>query len=278
MNDRTKKLTTLAMLTALSYLIVATIRIPVVMFLKYEPKDVIITIGGFIFGPVEGFLIALVVSLIEMASVSDTGVIGAIMNLVSTSAFVLPAAIIYRKNRTLKGAIIGLVTAVFVMVAVMLLWNYLLTPIYMGYPREAVAELLLPVFLPFNLLKGGLNATITMLLYKPVVTGLRKAHLVPAERHVTIREATAMAEDTNTEPIDGGHGIGIDPEAGSFELGDTSITGGSESGDTPITGGHEIGTDPTKKDHKKVSGLVVLVSSLLLVTFVLLTLVLAGKI
>ena len=62
MNERTKKITTLAMLTALSYLIVATIRIPVVMFLKYEPKDVIITIGGFMFGPVEGFLISLVVS------------------------------------------------------------------------------------------------------------------------------------------------------------------------------------------------------------------------
>ena len=46
--------------------------------------------------------------------------------------------------------------------------------IYMGYPREAVADLLLPVFLPFNLLKGGLNAALTFLLYKPVVTVLRR--------------------------------------------------------------------------------------------------------
>ena len=45
----------------------------------------------------------------------------------------------------------------------------LITPFYMGYPREAVVELLLPAFLPINLIKGGLNAGITMLLYKPIV-------------------------------------------------------------------------------------------------------------
>ena len=71
------------------------------------------------------------------------------------------------------------------MTLAMLLWNYLITPIYMGYPREAVAELLLPVFLPFNLVKGGLNTAITLLLYKPVVTALRRAKLidVSSENH-----------------------------------------------------------------------------------------------
>ena len=64
------------------------------------------------------------------------------------------------------------------MVVVMLLWNYLITPIYMGYPREAVAALLPTAFLPFNLFKGCLNAAITLLLYKPVVTALRIASLI----------------------------------------------------------------------------------------------------
>ncbi len=49
-----------------------------------------------------------------------------------------------------------------------------------GIPREAVAELLLPAFLPFNLLKSGLNAGITFLLYKPVVSSLRKSGLIDA--------------------------------------------------------------------------------------------------
>ena len=63
-----------------------------------------------------------------------------------------------------------------------MLWNYLIAPIYMGIPRDAVAELLLPAFLPFNLIKGGLNAAITMLLYKPFVTALRRAGLLEPER------------------------------------------------------------------------------------------------
>ena len=44
----------------------------------------------------------------------------------------------------------------------MMFWNYLIAPIYMGYPREAIVELLLPVFLPFNLVKGGLDTAITL--------------------------------------------------------------------------------------------------------------------
>lgn len=63
--------------------------------------------------------------------------------------------------------------------AFMLLWNYLITPIYMGMPRAAVADLLVPVFLPFNLSKYALNAAITMLIYKPVVTALQQG---PSDR------------------------------------------------------------------------------------------------
>jgi len=59
------------------------------------------------------------------------------------------------------------------------LWNYFLTPLYMGMPREAVAEMLMPVFLPFNVIKGGINVALTILLYKHVVTALRKADLIP---------------------------------------------------------------------------------------------------
>lgn len=50
----------------------------------------------------------------------------------------------------------------------------MIAPIYMGFPREAAAELLIPAFLPFNLIKGGLNAAFTFMLYKPVTTALRK--------------------------------------------------------------------------------------------------------
>lgn len=174
----TKKLTTIAMLCAIAFVIVAFVRIPVVLFLKYEPKDVIITIGGFMMGPMASLIISTVVALIEMVTISDTGVIGAVMNLISSCAFCCTAAFIYKKKHTMQGAVIGLFSGAVIMTGIMLLWNYLITPIYMGYPREAVAAMLLPVFLPFNLLKGFLNTGISLLIYKPVVGALRKAHLI----------------------------------------------------------------------------------------------------
>ena len=175
-----RELTTLAMITAIAYVLVSTIRIPVVLFLKYEPKDVIITIGGFLMGPMASLASAAVVALIEMVTISETGIIGCVMNFLSTCTYACTAAYIYRRKHTQKGAITALVTGTLVMTATMLLWNYLITPLYMtGTSRSDVAAMLIPVFLPFNLIKAGLNSAITLLLYKPLVTGLRKAGLLP---------------------------------------------------------------------------------------------------
>lgn len=51
MDNNTKKITTTAMLSAIAYVVVVVGRIPVVLFLKYDPKDIIITLGGLIWGP-----------------------------------------------------------------------------------------------------------------------------------------------------------------------------------------------------------------------------------
>ena len=179
MKKNTKKMVLLAMLAAMAFLMVALIRIPVVLFLSYEPKDVILTIGGFLLGPLSSFVVSLVVSLLEMFTISDTGLIGAVMNLLSSCAFACTAAFVYKKKHTLPGAIMGLVLGSVTMIATMLLWNYLITPLYMtGTSRSDVAGMLVPVFLPFNALKAGFNSALTLGLYKPVVTALRKARLV----------------------------------------------------------------------------------------------------
>lgn len=173
-----KKMVTLAMFAAVAFLTVFLIRIPVVLFLQYEPKDVAITICGFLFDPLSAFLVSLVVSLVEMVSISDTGPVGAVMNLLSTCSFACTAAFVYKRRRSLTGAIWGLAAGSVMMVAVMLLWNWLITPMYMGVSRQAVEALLLPAFLPFNALKAGLNSALTMALYKPLVTALRKVGLL----------------------------------------------------------------------------------------------------
>lgn len=173
-----KEMVLIAMTAAMAYVIVALIRIPVVLFLKYEPKDVIITIAGFLLGPGAAFLSSLLVSLLEMVTISDTGPIGCLMNLLSTCAFSCTAAVMYKKRRTLPGAVTALAVGSGVMILAMLLWNWLVTPLYMGVSRADVQGLLLPCFLPFNALKAGLNSGLVMVLYKPLVGALRRTGLI----------------------------------------------------------------------------------------------------
>lgn len=176
-----KKMVTLAMLAAIAYLMVNLIRIPVVLFLKYEPKDVIITIGGFLFGPMAAFIVSGIVSLLEMVTISETGIVGCIMNLISTCSFACVAAFVYKKQHTLKGAITGLGLGSVLMVGTMLLWNWLITPLYMGVDRATVEGMLIPAFLPFNLLKAGLNSALIIGLYKPLSSALRKVGLIETQ-------------------------------------------------------------------------------------------------
>ncbi len=172
-----KNMVLIAMIAAVSYVVVSLIRIPVVLFLKYEPKDVIITIGGFLLGPWTAFLCSAIVSLLEM-SISETGLIGALMNFLSTCCFACTAAFVYKKKHTLSGAVLGLATGSVVTMIVMLLWNWMITPLYMGVPRDQVQALLIPAFLPFNALKAGLNTALTLALYKPLASALRRTGLV----------------------------------------------------------------------------------------------------
>ena len=171
-----KKTASIAMLSALAFLARLVFKIPV-SFLTFDIKDTVIALGGLVFGPVSGVVIALVVSLVEMI-ISETGPIGFVMNFVSSAVFAGVASLIYKFKRTFNGAIIGLYSAVAATTAVMLLMNVLLTPIYQGVPRSAVIAMLPTLFLPFNFAKTLLNAAIVMLIYKPVVVAFRKAKIV----------------------------------------------------------------------------------------------------
>ena len=177
----TKQLVTLAMLSAIAYAVMFMSKaLPSVNgFLDFDFKDVIICVGGFIYGPLAAALMSILVAFIELVTISSTGLWGFLMNCLATCAFCCTACYVYKKRHTQRGAVLGLVLGVVCLVVVMLLWNFLITPIYTGYPREVVTAMLLPVFLPFNLAKGGMNMAVTLLLYKPIVTALRRAKLAP---------------------------------------------------------------------------------------------------
>lgn len=193
----TKKLAVIGMLCAVAYVVMILIHvklIPAANFLTYDPKDAIIVIGGFIFGPVYAIIISIIVSFLEFVTVSSSGLLGFISQVIATAAFTLPATIIYQKHRTKKAASIGLGIGVVALTVVMLLWNYLLTPLYMGVPRSDVAAMLIPIFLPFNLLKGVLNGLIALLIYKPIVNALRKVHMVESRKALTEEKGPAIEE------------------------------------------------------------------------------------
>lgn len=177
-----KMIATLGMLAAMAYVITFICRVPIipsVPFLDLEFKSAIILIGGFIYGPIPALAVTVVVCFLEMLTFSSTGFIGFVMNVLATAAFVCPAALVYKKKKSLLGAITGLAIGTVLMTGVMLLWNYLVTPMYMHIPRESIMPLLLPAFLPFNVIKGALNSSVTLVLYKFVVSALRKAKLLP---------------------------------------------------------------------------------------------------
>ncbi len=193
----TKKLATLAMLTCISFIVLylsKLIPINVAGFLTFDLKDVVIVISGFIYGPIAAAGIAVVVSVIEMVTISTTGPVGMLMNVLSTCAFACTASVVYKRVHTQRGAIEGLIVGALGMTVIMILWNYLITPLYMGVPRDVVVSMLIPVFLPFNLIKAGINAALAMLIYKPTVTALRRAKLLPesAGGHAPQRRAGIM--------------------------------------------------------------------------------------
>ena len=126
----TKTMVSIAMLTGIAYIVMLLSKLmPSVMFLDFDFKDVVVCIGGFTFGPFAAAIISILVAFIEMLTISHTGPIGFIMNVLATCAFSCTACFIYKKVHSKKGAVLGLACGVACLVAVMLLWNYLITPL-----------------------------------------------------------------------------------------------------------------------------------------------------
>ena len=175
-------LTRIAVLTALAS-ILFMIEIPVVAFYKLDLSNLPVLLGAFSMGPAAGTAILFLKSLIGMMH-SSSMYVGELADFLMGAAMVLPAAILYRRNKCRKSALIGMVVGTIVMIIVAVLTNWkIMIPFYMtayGMPMEAVVgmataavpfvdtqwELLLYVTAPFNLLKGVVLSLLTYLMYK----------------------------------------------------------------------------------------------------------------
>lgn len=181
-----KKISVVAMLCAVAYLCVFLFKFKV-SFLTFDFKDAMLAVAAFLYGPLWGVASALVVAFLEFVSVSDTGVYGLIMNALSSAAFAGVCGAFYKYKRTLSGAILGVVAAVFSMTSIMLIANVFITPYYMGAARSDVVAMIPTLLLPFNLIKGVVNAAVTMIIYKPITAALKKSRLISHNRGDTNR-------------------------------------------------------------------------------------------
>ena len=151
-NSKIKQLTITALFCALSFAVSVALAFKI-QFLTFDLKDSISTICGMLFGPSSGLFCAFVVPFIEFATNPDTGVYGLIMNLLSSMVFVGVSSLIYKYKKTIFGAVIGLATAVCATVAVMMIGNIIITPLFMGVTQTAVIQMIPTLFFPFNLVK-----------------------------------------------------------------------------------------------------------------------------
>lgn len=169
-NQKLKKLTGLAMLTAMSIVMVMLIRVPMpgAPFLEYDPADIPIFIGAFAYGPLAGFALVLAVSILQGVTVSaGSGIIGVLMHVFSSGVFVLVAGNLYRRQHTRKGAAIALSFGSLAQVLTMIIWNLIFTPLFLGTPIQVVIEMM-PIILLFNTLRAVINSVVSFFVYKAV--------------------------------------------------------------------------------------------------------------
>lgn len=165
-----RKMCTMAILAALSLVFMLVIRFPIIPaapWLEYEPADVPILIGGFVYGPVAGIIITLVAALIQAFTVSaSAGWVGFIMHVIATGTLVAVASTYYKFHKTHKGAAIALILGCLSMTAVMIPTNLVISTNFWGMPFEVVKASIVPVLIPFNLIKSGVNSIIVFVIYK----------------------------------------------------------------------------------------------------------------
>ncbi len=187
-NKNIKKYIGIGIFSALAFVVALVCNIipPIAGFLSLDVKDAVIAIASFVYGPVSGIIIAFIAAFIELITISTTAWYGFIMNFASSAIFSFTASFIYRRHRSINGALVAFFAAVIATTAVMLILNIFVTPLYLikmlGMPKtvatETVMGMLAKILLPFNSAKALLNSAVAMLLYKPLTVALSKASII----------------------------------------------------------------------------------------------------
>ena len=153
-------------------------------FLEFHFDEVPALIAGLAYGPLSGFFVILVKTLVKLP-MTNTMCVGEIADFIYSAAFVIPAALIYKKNRSIKGALIGLLVATVIQIfTAAFITSFLILDFYifmMGWPKQVIINMCKAanpkvtslgwtffffVGVPFNAMKDAIVVVITFLLYK----------------------------------------------------------------------------------------------------------------
>lgn len=164
----TKQLVTMALMCAVSalFMFVQIPLIPAAPFLTYDPSLVPAMVSGFAYGPASGIAVGVLAIVIHALTTGDW--VGALMNVVATIGFILPAALLYRKMRTYPGAICGLVFGIVLATALSVVSNLTIGVWFWYGSADVITPLIVPAVIPFNLAKTVLNSVLTLAVYKAI--------------------------------------------------------------------------------------------------------------
>lgn len=148
-----------ALIAAVSFVLASVYPIPFppAEYLLYEPGDVPIIVAAVLLGPIPAVMITVVVSALMAVITGQGGIIGFIMHSLVTGCLVLVIGLLYRKGSSLPRYAIVCAGAVVLATAVAIGGNVILTPIYTGLPRSVIVDMIVPVLIPFNVMKLGVN-------------------------------------------------------------------------------------------------------------------------
>ena len=190
-NVQIRAMVVTAILAAMSYILaMMSFSVPFMpSFIKLDVSELPALIGSFSLGPVYGVLICLIKNLLGLMNSSTNG-IGELSNFLLGAMFVFPAGLLYQRNKTRKGAIIGsLIGAICMAVGSVFTNIFLVYPIYYNFmAKEAILsayQLIVPAMksveqsiicfnMPFTFMKAMLSVLISLLVYKrrsPVIKG-----------------------------------------------------------------------------------------------------------
>ena len=173
----TKQLVTMALMCAIAIILsfVEFPLFPAASFLKLDVALVPSSVVGFAYGAGPGVLVGIVCAVAHAAITGNW--VGALMNIIVACAFIAPASAIYKRNRTFKGAVIGLAVSTVCLVIAAIVANLVIDPIFYGYPFNAVVSLVVPAILPFNVIKGIVVSVLTGIVYKSISNLITPAKL-----------------------------------------------------------------------------------------------------